>query len=83
MPSSKLLNLQMVGISLGSVGRIYYSISSNICSAGSWQHQRWNCRTFHYLCTSGISPYVLFRKTFRCCILNKICGYKQILDCFL
>jgi len=43
----------MVGISPWSVGRVYYSISGNICSAGSRQHQRWDCRSFHHLRTTG------------------------------
>jgi len=43
----------MAGISPGSVGGVYYSLSSNICSALSWQHQRWNCWSLHHLRTTG------------------------------
>ena len=45
--------LQMVGISPGSAGRVYHILSSNVCSAVSWQRQRRNCRSFHHLCTTG------------------------------
>ena len=47
------LKFQMAGISPGSVGRVYHSLGSDICSAVSWQHQRRNCWSLHHLRTTG------------------------------
>ena len=48
-----LLQLQVAGISSGSVGCSDNSVCSDICSAGAWQYHRWTCRSFHHLCTTG------------------------------